>query len=175
MGYAWYTIVPKDGLAANVAIASRIPDCARAHPRGRTVEGSKEQELARPGHPGGAGRDLRSHAVPFQQPLEVQDGGAKATEPSRLESASVLARRIGEILAQDPDADIVAAGDLNENVDEFARTGVPLRHGAHAGHGTPWHSPATSAPRRSISLSPRPRRPSRRERAGASCTTHGSR
>jgi endonuclease/exonuclease/phosphatase family metal-dependent hydrolase len=35
----------------------------------------------------------------------------------------VLERRITEILTQDPAADIVAAGDLNESVDEYIRAG----------------------------------------------------
>jgi endonuclease/exonuclease/phosphatase family metal-dependent hydrolase len=106
-----------------VAIASRIPIA-----RVRT-------------HAVGPWTEARSGSFPVRDILEAQveisghtlylfnnhwksrTEGTKTTEPSRRESASVLARRIGEILAQDPDADIVAAGDMNENVDEFARTG----------------------------------------------------
>lgn len=123
MGYAWHVLVPKDGLAANVAIVSRIPIA-----RIRT-------------HAVGPWKGVKNSNVPVRDILEAQieisghtlylfnnhwkskTEGMKATEPSRRESASVLARRIAEILAQDPAADIVAAGDMNENVDEYARGG----------------------------------------------------
>ena len=59
----------------------------------------------------------------FNNHWKSKTGGARATEPSRVDSASVLARRIREILAQDPSADIVAAGDLNESIDEYTRAG----------------------------------------------------
>ncbi|NLJ46758.1 MAG: endonuclease/exonuclease/phosphatase family protein [Treponema sp.] len=50
-------------------------------------------------------------------------GGARATEPVRRTQAALAARRIGEILAEDPAAEILLAGDLNENPDEWGRVG----------------------------------------------------
>lgn len=48
-------------------------------------------------------------------------GGAEATETLRRSQAFLAARRIGEILEADPDAEVVLAGDLNENPDEWVR------------------------------------------------------
>ena len=59
----------------------------------------------------------------FDNHWKAKTGGVKATEASRLQSAAVLARRLREILAQDPSADIVVAGDMNESTDEYVRTG----------------------------------------------------
>jgi len=49
-------------------------------------------------------------------------GGAQATEPQRRAQAAQASRRIAEILARDPDAEVFLAGDLNENPDEWTRT-----------------------------------------------------
>ncbi len=46
-------------------------------------------------------------------------GGAENTEKERILAASVITRRISEILLSEPDADIVIAGDLNENINEY--------------------------------------------------------
>ncbi len=48
-------------------------------------------------------------------------GGAEATEPARRAQASLAARRIRDILAEDPAAEVLLAGDLNENPDEWER------------------------------------------------------
>ena len=50
-------------------------------------------------------------------------GGAENTENERRLAASVITRRISEILENDPGAEIIIAGDLNENIDEYERTG----------------------------------------------------
>ena len=50
-------------------------------------------------------------------------GGAENTEKERILAASVITRRVSEILAADPDADIVIAGDLNENINEYEAAG----------------------------------------------------
>jgi len=153
MGYSWYALVPKNGLAANVAIASRLPIA-----RIRT-------------HAVGPWKGVKNTSLPVRDILEAQfeisghtlylfnnhwkskTEGMKATEPSRRESASVLARRICEILTQDPAADIVAAGDMNENVDEFTRAGrryvtalMPARDGGREPQAAPGISLAETAP-----------------------------
>ena len=53
--------------------------------------------------------------------------GARETEASRLESARVVSRRLRDILAADPRADVVVAGDFNESIDEHARAGGGYR------------------------------------------------
>ncbi len=50
-------------------------------------------------------------------------GGAGETEPARRAQAALAARRIAEILAEDPAAEVLLAGDLNENPDEWLRVG----------------------------------------------------
>ena len=119
MGYAWHALVPKKGLAANVAIASRIPIARiRTHAVGALKSGTATRDIME-AQVEQSGRLLYL----FNNHWKSKTGGARATEPSRVDSASVLARRIREILAQDPSADIVAAGDMNESVDEYTRAG----------------------------------------------------
>ena len=50
-------------------------------------------------------------------------GGAENTEKERILAASVISRRVSEILAAEPDADIIIAGDLNENINEYEAAG----------------------------------------------------
>jgi endonuclease/exonuclease/phosphatase family metal-dependent hydrolase len=118
MGYAYRSIVPKKRLAANVAIVSRLPILRiRTHAvgpwKGAPVRDILEAELSVDG------RTLYL----FNNHWKSKSDGVKATEVSRLEAAAVLGRRIREILAGDPNADILAAGDMNESLDEYALTG----------------------------------------------------
>ncbi len=41
----------------------------------------------------------------------------------RKTAAEVITRRISEILINEPEAEIIIAGDLNENIDEYIRNG----------------------------------------------------
>jgi endonuclease/exonuclease/phosphatase family metal-dependent hydrolase len=119
LGYAWRALVPKKNLAANVAVLSRLPIArVRAHAvgpwNGRTpVRDVIEVEIEQGGHT----------LYVFNNHWKAKTDGVKATEPSRIQSATVLALRVREILAQDPSADILVAGDMNESTDEYARTG----------------------------------------------------
>jgi endonuclease/exonuclease/phosphatase family metal-dependent hydrolase len=119
MGYRWYTLVPKNGLAANVAVVSRIPIARiRTHAVGPWRRNAAMRDILE------AEVEVSGHTLHvFNNHWKSKTEGGKATEPSRIESASVLARRIGEILAGDPAADIVAAGDMNESIDEHERAG----------------------------------------------------
>jgi endonuclease/exonuclease/phosphatase family metal-dependent hydrolase len=49
--------------------------------------------------------------------------GGRETESARIAAARVILRRQSEILAERPDEPIIITGDLNENYDEFERTG----------------------------------------------------
>ncbi|MFO8063210.1 MAG: endonuclease/exonuclease/phosphatase family protein [Spirochaetota bacterium] len=55
----------------------------------------------------------------FSNHWKSKSGGAAATEPARRAAAGVIARRIGAIEADDPRADIVVCGDLNEEPAEY--------------------------------------------------------
>jgi len=119
MGYAWRVFVPKKNVSANVAIVSRLP-VARVGSLGvgpwkanSPMRDVIEADILVSGHT----------LYVFDNHWKARTGGVRATEVSRRESAAVLARRIREILVQDPGADIIAAGDLNESVDEYTRTG----------------------------------------------------
>jgi len=48
-------------------------------------------------------------------------GGAENTEPMRRAEAGIIARRIGEIAAEDPEIPVIVLGDLNECHDEFEK------------------------------------------------------
>jgi endonuclease/exonuclease/phosphatase family metal-dependent hydrolase len=119
MGYEYSIFVPKRDVSANVAILSKLPV---AHVGSLGVGPWKSTSPM---------RDIVEADVTFHgHTLYVLDnhwkartGGARQTEASRIESAGVLARRIREILSLDPSADIVAAGDMNENADEYQRVG----------------------------------------------------
>ncbi len=117
MGYAWSVIVPREGSPANVAILSRLPIArVRSHAvaawKGKVpVRDVLEAQL-----------EIQGHTLYlFNNHWKAKTGGVKSTESSRLQSAAVLARRITEILATEPAADIVAAGDFNESSDEYDR------------------------------------------------------
>ncbi len=118
MGYRWPVFVPKHGVSANLAILSRLP-VARVHswavgPWGRSspMRDVIEAEIEIGGH--------ILHVFDNHWKAKT-GGGARATEVSRRESAAVLSARVREILAGEPDADILVAGDFNESFDEEAR------------------------------------------------------
>jgi endonuclease/exonuclease/phosphatase family metal-dependent hydrolase len=119
MGYQWQMAMPGQGLAANVAIVSRIPIARiRAHGvgqwRGKVVlRDILEAEVQAAGH--------TLHV--FDNHWKSKTGGVKTTEGARRAAAGALSRRVREILAEDPTADIIAAGDFNECVDEYTRIG----------------------------------------------------
>jgi endonuclease/exonuclease/phosphatase family metal-dependent hydrolase len=119
MGYAWTAFVPKKGLSANVAIVSRIPmqsvhSWAVAPWKGTTpIRDIVEAEIQSEGH--------LLHVLDNHWKAKTE--GSRQTEQSRRDSASVLAGRIRDLLAQDPFADIIAAGDFNENLDEYVQAG----------------------------------------------------
>ena len=59
----------------------------------------------------------------FNNHWKSKRGGAAETEVYRRRAAALLARRIEEIGAADPAAEILVAGDLNESIDEYERQG----------------------------------------------------
>ncbi len=118
MGYGWQVLVPKRGLAANVAVISRIPVL-------------KVLTYAVPPAKDGPVRDLLEVRLEWKGSLlylfnnhwKSKTGGVRATEAARLAACRVLVARLRELLQQDPAAEFLVAGDLNESVDEYERTG----------------------------------------------------
>lgn len=108
-----------DGRAFRCAVLSRLPLLeANAHSVQTGPEGSGEDlrpllEVALDAE----GTRLTVLAAHWKSKL----GGAEATEPVRRAQAALAARRISEILAEDPRAEVVLAGDLNEGPDEWSR------------------------------------------------------
>ncbi|MDR2073148.1 MAG: endonuclease/exonuclease/phosphatase family protein, partial [Spirochaetaceae bacterium] len=51
-------------------------------------------------------------------------GGARETESLRQAEAGIIARRLDEISATNPETPVIILGDLNENHDDFVRTGA---------------------------------------------------
>jgi len=118
LGYRYSVLQPKRRLAANVAVASRLPiGRVLSHAvrpwRKNPVRDVIEVEI----------RTKAGVLHLFDDHWKSKAGGTKATEGSRLESAGIVARRMREIAAQEPAADIVVAGDMNENADEYERVG----------------------------------------------------
>jgi len=119
MGYAWKAFVPKRGLSANVAIVSRFPIAqVRTHAVGPWKGATPLRDVVEADIVI-AGRTL----IVLDNHWKAKTEGARVTEPYRRNAAGVLARRIKEILALDPEADIIAAGDMNESLDELDRVG----------------------------------------------------
>ncbi len=118
LGYDWRVQIPKRGLAANVAIISRVPV-------------QKVLTYAIPPAKDGPVRDLLEAQLVWKGSLlylfnnhwKSKVGGVRATEALRLTTARLLASRLREILRQDPGAEFLVAGDLNESVDEYDRAG----------------------------------------------------
>jgi endonuclease/exonuclease/phosphatase family metal-dependent hydrolase len=139
MGYTHAVLVPKKSLAANVAVLSRLP-VARVHAwqvgpfGGAVVRDVLEVELA------AGGRTLHLLVNHWKSRIE----GAEATEPSRQESARAVVRRTREILAADPMADVVVAGDFNEEPEDDAtavrgwRTALVQAGGEVPADARPW-------------------------------------
>ena len=57
----------------------------------------------------------------FNCHLKSKIGGEQQTEPARIKAAEAIAIRCREIYLENPSAKIIVAGDLNVNIDEYAR------------------------------------------------------
>lgn len=115
LGYRYLVFVPQPGQAVGVAFLSRVPlSGTRAHQVGRfagdTLRHIVEVEIEL------GGRRLRL----FNNHWKSKTEGTEETAPARRMAARVLARRLQELLAEDPAADLVALGDFNENLEELA-------------------------------------------------------
>jgi endonuclease/exonuclease/phosphatase family metal-dependent hydrolase len=114
LGYNYRVIVPVKEQAVQCAVVSRYPvnRVGALNPGDWEDRGQRyvlEVEIEYHGHT----------LVLFNNHWKSKTGGARATEPARVASASILTERIGELLSDNPDADIIVLGDLNENLEEY--------------------------------------------------------
>ena len=114
MDYRYIVIVPKRRLAANVGIISRYP-VMQVHSYYVSNWGEYPVRNILEADISVKGKLLYL----FDNHWKSKSGGKAVTEISRRESASVLIRRLKEIYASDPNADIVVCGDFNEDVGEY--------------------------------------------------------
>ncbi len=118
LGYRSMVMVPVARSAINVGVLTRFP-----------VSSLKAHEVhTGPGHP--LRNILEIHldcgGVPlvlFACHWKSKSGGSRESEDERVLASRIIVGRMREILARDPAADVVVAGDLNENVDEYERVG----------------------------------------------------
>lgn len=117
--YPTRAVAGDDGQALRIVLLSRLPLLeARAH-----------SVLTDPGKPSGELRPLLEAVLDAKgvrltvlaAHWKSKLGGAEETEPLRRAQAGLAARRIAEILSEDPAAEVILAGDLNESPDEWAR------------------------------------------------------
>ncbi len=63
----------------------------------------------------------------FVNHWKAKEGDAEETEPLRRASAALVARRIAALRAEEPQTGALVVGDLNEQYDEFVRSGGRYR------------------------------------------------
>ena len=112
--YGYRVFVPKAGLANNIAVLSRLPiNRVRSHYVG-PWHGDESRNILE------VEIEYRGNILfLFNNHWKSKIGGILETETARLEAAAVLVRRIKEIREDLPNADIIIAGDLNENTGEY--------------------------------------------------------
>jgi endonuclease/exonuclease/phosphatase family metal-dependent hydrolase len=113
--YPYKCMVPVTGSATNTAILSKYPIMrvgayATRQFEGKPLRNILEAEIA-------VGVDI---LYIFCNHWKSREGGVLATEPARLEEAAMLKKRISVISRENPKAQIIVAGDLNENADEYS-------------------------------------------------------
>jgi endonuclease/exonuclease/phosphatase family metal-dependent hydrolase len=116
LDYTRAVLVPQKGMAANLAVLTRLP-VSRVH------------SLWVADRKGTGGRDIVEIEIlhggrllhVFNNHWKSKIEGARETENARISAAGILAERVRKILEADPAADVVVAGDMNESSDEFTR------------------------------------------------------
>jgi endonuclease/exonuclease/phosphatase family metal-dependent hydrolase len=115
-GYLYLVFVSQEQVAATVACLSRVPIArTRVHEVG-TFDGQALRHVL----------ELQIEyegavLYVFVNHWKSKTGGVEGTAAARRQAAGVLTARLREILSSDPDADLLVVGDLNENLDEYAR------------------------------------------------------
>jgi endonuclease/exonuclease/phosphatase family metal-dependent hydrolase len=115
LGYRHLVFVPQPGSAIGVAFLSRLPvlrtrALAVGELDGQPLRHIVEIEVL------GRGRRL----LVLNNHWKSRSEGDLQTAPGRRRAEEVLARRVRQLLAEDPGVDLVAVGDFNENLEELA-------------------------------------------------------
>jgi endonuclease/exonuclease/phosphatase family metal-dependent hydrolase len=120
--YLYRALVPVEGQAFHCAIASRYPigRVGAWHPEeadGGPQRAILEAEIELP----------NGRLFLFNAHWKSKLGGIESTEEARRASAAALGKRLTAVFREDPTADVVVAGDLNENLrePELEELGVP--------------------------------------------------
>ncbi|MEW5815562.1 MAG: endonuclease/exonuclease/phosphatase family protein [Spirochaetota bacterium] len=117
-GYRYSACSQSEGSAVNVAFLSKYP-IVRVFSHRIQVDGVEGLRNLLEAEIECRGRNL----ILFNNHWKSRSGGVEETEYLRIEASSLLVRRIKEILSENPDADIIVVGDLNESADEYIRMG----------------------------------------------------
>ena len=116
LSYAYALVTRASGSAANTALLSRYP-----------VVNVKSHAV--PADPDRPGRNILEAAVDcggtllylFNNHWRSHSLGSRATEGERREAARIVSDRVRAIMEEDPRAEIIVCGDLNESHDEYSR------------------------------------------------------
>ncbi|MBN1836188.1 MAG: hypothetical protein JW820_10085, partial [Spirochaetales bacterium] len=113
-GYRYAVLAEQEGVATQTAVLSRLPVIRTAvHPAGwfagHSLRHILEVEIEHQGH----------RLVVLNNHWKSKTGGVEATAEGRRLAAAVVRRRVERLLREDPAADILVLGDLNENVGEL--------------------------------------------------------
>ena len=118
LGFRQMVMVPVRRSAINVGVLTRFP----------VTELKAHEVYTGPGHP--LRNILELHIDCAGTPLVLfachwksKSGGARETEQGRLLASRIIVSRVRDILRENPAADVVVGGDLNESVDEYERVG----------------------------------------------------
>lgn len=122
--YRYAVAFPNDGadlgLTLTPVVLSRVP-VLRVRLHQVWHDGRYLRPIVEVALDAGGGRPLYL----FNNHWKSKLGGAEQTEPARRAAAAVLAARLRELQRADPAADVLVAGDLNEDVDEHAAAPYP--------------------------------------------------
>jgi endonuclease/exonuclease/phosphatase family metal-dependent hydrolase len=122
LGYTRAVLVPAKGAATNPAVLTRLP-VSRVHSIQTTERDAygARHVLGIEILVGGSTLQL------FNNHWKSKTGGERETEGSRVRAAAAVSAKVKEILAADPAADVIVAGDMNESSDEFSRVSGKYR------------------------------------------------
>ncbi len=118
MGYTAAAVTRKEGSAVQIGFISRIPFASVTVHDVYTAAGARTRPVLE--------ISVKTEAgilYLFNNHWKSRIGGSRETEELRILDSMLLRKRMREITVRDPSADFLILGDLNENYDEYERTG----------------------------------------------------